>query len=247
VADGPKFSCPECGKEYPWKAELAGKKGKCKCGAIMHVPASSSGVAAKAAVRAGGSSSGSSSGSKSGSKGGSSVMPGSSHFATRARPTPKPVAVDNGDSYSGNGESGEQDVVVAPPVYSPAGNGSAAPGARATGTKFAPAAPDAPGKPPLKWAPALRWYGLGVAVAAWAMFEFSSPLDPNQDGRIRKFRLPIMLVNMILGPMGGGIVLSLGAVALFVVGTLILLGKAKDSDYEHEQAQGAWPKSRGRK
>jgi hypothetical protein len=36
---GPKFNCPACGKEYKLKPELAGKKGKCKCGSVMMVPA----------------------------------------------------------------------------------------------------------------------------------------------------------------------------------------------------------------
>src|SRR6476660_6093452 len=35
----PKFNCSKCGKEYRWKPELAGKKAKCKCGAVVPVPA----------------------------------------------------------------------------------------------------------------------------------------------------------------------------------------------------------------
>jgi hypothetical protein len=33
------FSCPSCGKEYPWTPQLAGKKGRCKCGTVMPIPA----------------------------------------------------------------------------------------------------------------------------------------------------------------------------------------------------------------
>ena len=36
---GPKFACASCGKEYKWKPELAGKKGKCKCGGVLSIPA----------------------------------------------------------------------------------------------------------------------------------------------------------------------------------------------------------------
>jgi hypothetical protein len=36
---GPKFACAACGKEYKWKPELAGKKGKCKCGGVLSIPA----------------------------------------------------------------------------------------------------------------------------------------------------------------------------------------------------------------
>src|SRR5689334_273899 len=36
----PRFACAACGKQYAWKPELAGKKGKCKCGATMDVPMS---------------------------------------------------------------------------------------------------------------------------------------------------------------------------------------------------------------
>src|SRR4051812_39539607 len=35
-----KFSCDACGKSYSWKAELAGRRVKCKCGGVMTVPAS---------------------------------------------------------------------------------------------------------------------------------------------------------------------------------------------------------------
>jgi hypothetical protein len=34
-----RFSCSACGREYPWKPELAGRSAKCKCGQVLHVPA----------------------------------------------------------------------------------------------------------------------------------------------------------------------------------------------------------------
>ena len=49
MAGGATFSCDACGKQYPWKPELAGKKAKCKCGAVLNVPAQPQ--AARAAVR----------------------------------------------------------------------------------------------------------------------------------------------------------------------------------------------------
>lgn len=33
-----KFSCDACNRQYTWKAELAGRRVKCKCGAVMTVP-----------------------------------------------------------------------------------------------------------------------------------------------------------------------------------------------------------------
>ena len=42
VAAG-QFSCDACGKSYRWKPELAGRKAKCKCGAVMHCPATEPG------------------------------------------------------------------------------------------------------------------------------------------------------------------------------------------------------------
>ena len=39
MTQGLNFACPSCGKQYPWSAELAGKKGKCKCGNVWRVPA----------------------------------------------------------------------------------------------------------------------------------------------------------------------------------------------------------------
>jgi hypothetical protein len=35
---GPKFSCAACQRSYTWKPELAGKRGKCKCGQVLSVP-----------------------------------------------------------------------------------------------------------------------------------------------------------------------------------------------------------------
>lgn len=49
MAGGATFSCDSCGKTYPWKAELAGKKAKCKCGAVLNIPAQPQ--AARAAAR----------------------------------------------------------------------------------------------------------------------------------------------------------------------------------------------------
>jgi hypothetical protein len=42
--NGPKFTCPACGREFRWKPQLAGKKAKCKCGAAVTVPATAPGA-----------------------------------------------------------------------------------------------------------------------------------------------------------------------------------------------------------
>src|SRR5262245_55339411 len=49
MAGGATFACESCGKQYPWKPELAGKKAKCKCGAVISIPAQA--PAARAAAR----------------------------------------------------------------------------------------------------------------------------------------------------------------------------------------------------
>lgn len=36
------FACSACGRQYPWKPELAGRSAKCKCGQVMTVPATAS-------------------------------------------------------------------------------------------------------------------------------------------------------------------------------------------------------------
>jgi hypothetical protein len=33
-----KFPCTACGREFTWKPEIAGKRAKCKCGAVITVP-----------------------------------------------------------------------------------------------------------------------------------------------------------------------------------------------------------------
>jgi uncharacterized Zn finger protein (UPF0148 family) len=37
-SDGPRFSCPTCGKSFRWKPEFAGRSAKCACGAKLVVP-----------------------------------------------------------------------------------------------------------------------------------------------------------------------------------------------------------------
>ena len=50
MAGGATFSCDSCGKQYPWKPELAGKKAKCKCGALISIPAQPARAAARTPV-----------------------------------------------------------------------------------------------------------------------------------------------------------------------------------------------------
>jgi len=52
MAGGATFSCDSCGKQYPWKPELAGKKAKCKCGAVLSIPAQPQMARAPVAVAA---------------------------------------------------------------------------------------------------------------------------------------------------------------------------------------------------
>src|ERR1700675_3896924 len=37
-SDAPKYSCGTCHRSYTWKKEVAGKRGKCKCGQLITVP-----------------------------------------------------------------------------------------------------------------------------------------------------------------------------------------------------------------
>jgi predicted RNA-binding Zn-ribbon protein involved in translation (DUF1610 family) len=36
-----KFGCPECGRQFAWRPQIAGKSAKCKCGVTVHVPTES--------------------------------------------------------------------------------------------------------------------------------------------------------------------------------------------------------------
>lgn len=38
ASSGATFSCPSCGRRYPWKPALAGRRARCKCGAAVAVP-----------------------------------------------------------------------------------------------------------------------------------------------------------------------------------------------------------------
>ena len=215
---GPKFNCPGCGKEYKWKPELAGKKGKCKCGSVFVVPAKA-------------------------------VKP-----VPAPAPVPAPVPVpapqpeleeDTYDVAAGDvaaGTSAQEDAMVAPPPPPPlpASSPRRAPISAATAQSESSA-----GARQLHWAPASKWLAIGVLVGALAIWELSSPTDPDST-TVRKWKLLIVLANRI-HPLGGFFLLGAFALFMLVVGVLILLGKAKDSDYEHEQQQDKWPSSRGRR
>jgi hypothetical protein len=205
---GPKFNCPSCGKEYKWKPELAGKKGKCKCGSVMLVPAK----APKVKV-------------------------------------PEPELAEDTYDVADSSGAAEEDAPLAPPPY--AGAAVAAPPpytpAAAVAGKAAVATADDSGARELKWAPALKWFGIGALLAVWSVWELSSPTDPEEVTHRRGIRMLVAFVNMIFGPKGGVFMLGGGALAFFVIGFLILIGKAKDSDYEHAKEQDKWPSSRGRR
>ena len=49
-SDGPRFSCPSCGKNYRWKPEFAGRSAKCACGAKLVVPAETPSASAAADI-----------------------------------------------------------------------------------------------------------------------------------------------------------------------------------------------------
>ena len=89
---GPKFSCPSCGKEYKWKPELAGKKGKCKCGGVLAIPARPPGSA--------------------------TASPGAA-AAPRPKPTPVPAPPPEDDAFGDVVRVAEEPVQAAP-TYSPA-------------------------------------------------------------------------------------------------------------------------------
>ena len=182
---------------------MAGKKGKCKCGSVMSIPAQPMSATAKPAQPA---------------------------------PPPPPPADDIYDVGD--------DAPVAAPAYTPAPT-TPAPAPAAKGTAFSKVVverDDAAPKRELKWGAALKWYGMGMLFLAWAFWELSSPTESGRRG----IRAVLMIVNM-LHPMGGFFLLLALALFFLVVGTLILLGKAKDADYEHEQKQNEWVSSRGKR
>ena len=47
--DAPRIACPQCGKEYRWNQQYAGRKVRCKCGHTMRMPAEAPTAAESAA------------------------------------------------------------------------------------------------------------------------------------------------------------------------------------------------------
>lgn len=200
---GPKFACPSCGKQYKWKPELAGKKGKCKCGGVLAIPAK-----------------------------------------PPAEPTPQlePETDPFGDSY----DVADQSVQQAANYSNAPTTISAAPTAAAPPRAIASTDAEDAGKRQLHVVPALKWIGIGVLVGGFALWELSDPTDPDAPGRKRGIRAILVLANNI-HPLGSFFILAAFAAFMLVVGVLVLFGKAKDDDYEHEKQQGQWPASRGRR
>src|SRR5688500_10718781 len=152
---GPRFSCPSCGKQFAWKPELAGKKGKCKCGGVLSIPAKP--PAPPAAVKA-------------------------------AAPEPNPFD----DPYSV-----AEEPMQAPPSYAPApALATAAPAPAFRSAAVAPGlgaeSSDGPGRQ-LHIVPSLKWLAIGAVVGALAVWEFSSPTDPDAPGRRRGIRAILVL------------------------------------------------------
>ena len=47
--DAPRIACPQCGKQYRWSEQYAGRKVRCKCGQTMRMPAEAPTAAESAA------------------------------------------------------------------------------------------------------------------------------------------------------------------------------------------------------
>jgi hypothetical protein len=202
---GPKFSCPSCAKEYRWKPELAGKKGKCKCGGVLAIPAS---------------------------------PPRAAEAEPDAFDDPYDVADEPVQQASTYAPAQAPTTTMTAPAATSASRSTAS-------TSVSSGADDGGGaKRELHVVPALKWIGIGVLVGAFALWELSSPTDP--DAPARRLKAVLALANKI-HPMGSFFVLAAFAAFMLVIGVLILFGKAKDDDYEHEKQKGQWPASRGRR
>ena len=215
----PKFSCPSCGKQFTWKPELAGKKGKCKCGGVLSIPATPP------------------------AQGQTPPIPRASQRAAPP-PPPPPPPVPEGNPFDDPYTVAEEPI-DAPPYIPP--RSAAAATSTVTRPAVATAGADAAGGAGLKLhvGPSLRWFGIGAVSAALAAWEWASPTDPDAPGRRRGIRAILVLANHI-HPRGAFFVLAAFAALMIGVGVLILLGKAKDDDAEHEKNKDKWPASRGK-
>jgi hypothetical protein len=216
---GPKFSCPSCGKEYKWKPELAGKKGKCKCGGVLSIPARAP-------------------------------------AAAKPPPPPPPPPPPEEDAFGDSYDVADEPVQAAPSyTNAPTTAMSAAPttasaprgAAASAGAAYEEGGGGRGGSGrELKWVPALKWMGIGAISLFFALWELASPTDPDAPGRKRGIRAIMVLANKI-HPQGAVFVFGGFAAFMIIVGLLVLLGKVKDSDHEHEEQQGKWPASRGKR
>jgi hypothetical protein len=171
-------------------------------------------------------------------------------FPAAPPPPPKPEPQAEADPFADPFENGGYDVAEEPAASAPPP--PPPPPSRPSGTRFDAAAAatverkSAGPARELKIVPALKWFGIGALIAAIAAWEFVSPTDPDAPGRKRGLRALFVLANMI-HPRGAFLVAMALALFFIVVGVLILFGKAKDDDYEHEQQKDAWPASRTRR
>ena len=215
----PKFSCPSCGKQFRWKPELAGKKGKCACGGVLSIPATPPATATRSAP-------------------------------PPPPPAPPPPPVERNpldDEYAL-----AEEPIEPPKSYArPAGAAAASSTVMQAGRSPVVVTREdddegGGGGRELNIGGALKWFGIGAVAAALAVWEFSSPTDPEARGRRRGLRALLVLANHI-HPRGAFFLLAAFAAFMLVVGVLILLGKAKDDDSEHEKNKDQWPASRGKR
>jgi hypothetical protein len=159
-------------------------------------------------------------------------------------PEPQPAADPFADPFDNAAYDVADEPAASPPPPPPP---PPPPSATPHATGAAAADEDSGGsRRPLKIVPALKWLGIGAVLAVIAAWELASPTDPDAPGRKRGLRALFVFANMI-HPRGAFFAGAALALFFLVVGVLILFGKAKDDDYEHEQQQDAWPASRGRR
>jgi hypothetical protein len=205
MAEDSKFKCTSCGREFRWRADIAGKKAKCKCGATVQVPAADPGPAA---------------------------APKAAAAATPSRPPPPPAEESFYDVYALAAAEAEQAAATSQANEAPL-NYAAPAAPPPPRTTFTPSGAPIPKR--AKWdnTPSTFerwtqvWRGLGYALlgllfCAYAYYEFWSL------GARRRHRtwFLIWILYMIGGRWAVLVVIGGMGLLMVLVGILAVFGKA---------------------
>ena len=115
--DAPRIACPQCGKQYRWSEQYAGRKVRCKCGHTMRMPAEAPTAAESAAGMY----------DLADSSAAAGDAAGTCPSCSAQMPADAVICIECGYNVQTGKRMGEPDAAPAPPRTKPPAEGASAP------------------------------------------------------------------------------------------------------------------------